>query len=96
VAEYPGTNTRPWWSPDGNLLYFLSMKDGYPDIWAQRLHTVTKRPAGEAFAVYHFHETRRAPNILGAAAFGPAIGRNQITFSLQERSGNIWIAEQTQ
>ncbi len=96
VAEYPGRNSRPWWSPDGNLLYFLSMKDNYPDIWAQRLHPVTKRPVGEAFAVYHFHETRKAPDIYGAAGFGPAIGRNQITFSLLEQSANIWIAEQTQ
>ena len=96
VAAYPGRNSRPWWSPDGNLLYFLSMKDSYPDIWAQRLHPVTKHPLGEAFAVYHFHETRRAPNFLGAASFGPAVGKNQITFSLLEQSANIWIAEQSQ
>jgi hypothetical protein len=94
VAEYPGRNNRPWWSPDGTLLYFLSLKDNYPDIWAQRLDPATKRPVGEAFAVYHFHETRKAPNIIGAAAFGPAIGKDQITFSLLERSANIWIAEQ--
>ena len=48
VAAYPGRNVRPWWSPDGNLLYFLSLKDNYFDIWAQRLHAVTKRPVGEA------------------------------------------------
>ena len=92
VAEYPGRNTRPWWSPDGNLLYFLSMKDLYPGIWAQRLDRVTRRPVGEAFAVYRFQETRKTPNMLGAAAFGPAIGNNQITFSLEEPSDNIWIA----
>ena len=96
VAAYPGHNSRPWWSPDGNLLYFLSLKDNYPDIWAQRLHPVTKRPLGEVFVVYHFHETRKAPNILGGASFGPAVGKNQITFSLLEQSGNIWIAEQSQ
>jgi len=96
VAAYPGVNSRPWWSPDGNLLYFLSMKDSYPDIWAQRLHPVNKHPVGEAFAVYHFHETRRAPNLLSAASFGPAVGKNQITFSLLEQSANIWIAEQSQ
>ncbi|HUQ91083.1 MAG TPA: hypothetical protein VM120_05320 [Bryobacteraceae bacterium] len=94
IAEYPGINSRPWWSPDGNLMYFLSMKDNYPDIWAQRLDPLTKRPAGEAFAVYHFHETRRAPNILSAASFGPAIGKNQITLSLRDLAANVWIAEQ--
>ncbi|MBL8221784.1 MAG: protein kinase [Bryobacterales bacterium] len=94
VADYPGLNSRPWWSPDGNLLYFLSMKDNYPDIWAQRLDAATKRPVGDAFAVMHFHENRKAPNITGAAVFGPAIGKGQITFSLMERSANIWIAEE--
>ncbi|MBS1826760.1 MAG: serine/threonine-protein kinase [Acidobacteria bacterium] len=93
IAEYPGRNTRPWWSPDGNLLYFLSMKDGYMDIWAHRLNPATKRPVGEAFAIVHFHETRKSPNATGAAAFGPAIGNNQIIFSLMEQSANVWIAE---
>ena len=96
VAAYPGRNLRPWWSPDGNLLYFLSAKDNYPDIWAQRLHPLTKRPVGEAFAIYHFHETRKAPNFLATAAFGPAVGKSQITFSLLEQSANIWIGEQSQ
>jgi len=94
VADYPGRNVRPWWSPDGNLLYFLSLKDNYSDIWAQRLHPVTKRPMGAAFAVYHFHEVRRAPNFIAAAGFGPAIGKDSITFALLEQSANIWIAEQ--
>ena len=94
VAAYPGSNHRPWWSPNGNLLYFLSLKDNYSDIWAQRLDPVTKHPMGEAFAVQHFHQISRAPNIQGAASFGPAIGRDRITFTLRERSANIWIAEQ--
>ncbi|MFN7937775.1 MAG: protein kinase [Bryobacteraceae bacterium] len=93
IAEYPGRNSRPWWSPDGNLLYFLSMKDNYPDIWAQRLDPATKRPVGDPSPIMHFHETRKAINIVGAAVFGPAIGKNQITFSLSEQSANIWIAE---
>ena len=93
IAEYPGRNSRPWWSPDGNLLYFLSMKDNYPDIWAQRLDPATKRPVGDPSPIMHFHETRKGINIVGAAVFGPAIGKNQITFSLMEQSANIWIAE---
>lgn len=94
IAQYPGRNNRPWWSPDGNLLYFLSLKDDWPDIWAQRLDPSTKRPVGEAFAVQHFHGIRRTPDNLGSASFGPAIGKDQIIFSLREETGNIWIAEQ--
>ena len=66
------------------------------DIWAHRLNPVTKHPRGRPFAVYDFHQTRRAPNFIGSASFGPAVGKNQITFSMLEQSANIWIAEQSQ
>jgi Tol biopolymer transport system component len=93
VTAAGGSNRRPWWSPDGNLLYFLSTRDDYPCIWAQRLDPSTKRPRGEPMAVYHLHETRRSMNILGAASFGPAVGRGRIVFALREQNGNIWLAE---
>ncbi len=93
VTDAAGSNRRPWWSPDGNLLYFLSTRDGYPCIWAQPLDPSTKRPRGEPMAVYHFHETRRSPNMLAGASFGPAVGRGRIVFALGEQTGNIWLAE---
>ncbi len=88
-----GTNRRPWWSPDGNLLYFLSTRDSYQCIWAQPLDPATKRPRGEPMAVYHFHETRRALSIADGANFGPAVGGGRIVFALGEQSGNVWLAE---
>jgi eukaryotic-like serine/threonine-protein kinase len=93
IAEYPGPNRRPWWSPDGNLLYFLSRRDSYYCIWAQRLSPDTKHPLGEPFAVYHFHQVRRGPVITNGAAFGPAIARDRIIFGLYESTANIWLAE---
>lgn len=75
-------------------LVLLSLRDSYPDIWAQRLHPQTKRPVGDAFPVYHFHETKKSPNNLSAADFGPAISRSGLTFSLREQVANIWLAEQ--
>jgi eukaryotic-like serine/threonine-protein kinase len=91
VAATAGRNNRPWWSPDGNLLYFLSTRDSYSCIWAQALDPATKSPRGEPMAVYHFYETRRSQG--GAAFFGPAVGGGRIVFALAEQSGNIWLAE---
>ncbi|MFN0170729.1 MAG: protein kinase domain-containing protein, partial [Bryobacteraceae bacterium] len=83
---------RPWWSPDGNLLYFITYLDGFLCIYAQRLDPATKRPVGEPFAVYHFHTTRLRLRP-GLAYFGPAVFRDRIVFGVPEETGNIWIGD---
>ncbi len=83
-----GPNAR--WSPDGNLLYFSSERDGYNCLWAQRLEHSTKHPQGDLFAIQHFH----APSqVLVAPAFGfpIALGPDKVVISLNERSGGIWM-----
>ena len=82
------------WSPDGNLLYFLSERDGFRCIWAQRLAPVTKQPQGEAFPVRHFHTARQSlktidrPDLIGLSAT-----RDRLVFSMSELTGNIWMEE---
>ncbi len=83
----------PHWSPDGNLLYFESDRDGTLCLWAQRLDPETKRPLGSAFAVHHFHDVRRSLANIPIPAFGLAVTRDRIVLALGERTGNIWIAE---
>jgi Tol biopolymer transport system component len=92
VTDTAGYNRRGWWSPNGNLLYFLSTRDKFPCIWAQALDPATKRPRGEPMAVCHFHAARRSP-VEGKEPFGPAVGGGRIVFGLSEKSGNIWVAE---
>ena len=36
IADGSGLETHPFWSPDGNLIYFMSHRDGFRCIWAQR------------------------------------------------------------
>ena len=42
------------WAPDGNLVYFLSERDGFRCFWAQRLDPATKHPLGDPFVVQTF------------------------------------------
>jgi dipeptidyl aminopeptidase/acylaminoacyl peptidase len=88
-----GSDQRPWWSPDGNLLYTVSSRDGVRCIWAQRLNPTTKRPQGQPFAVHHLHGARVkvASDLL--AGFGPAILPDGLIFSLNDLSANVWIGE---
>ena len=80
---------RSWWSPDGNLLYVLSERDGWPCIWGQRLDAA-KRPQGPAFAVYHLHGRRRT---LASAPFGYGMAVDKLYLALEQTTGNIWLAE---
>jgi Tol biopolymer transport system component/tRNA A-37 threonylcarbamoyl transferase component Bud32 len=80
------------WSPDGNLLYFLSERDSFRCIWAQRLEPVTKHPSGAAFPVRHFHTSRRSLATVGdPLSTGLTVAADKVVFSMTERTGNIWM-----
>jgi Tol biopolymer transport system component len=93
ITDGSGLDRNAVWSPDGNLLYFLSERDGFRCVWAQRLNAGTKHPSGAPIAVYHFHQARRS--LMPAqevARIGLSVTRNKIIFSMAETNGNIWLA----
>ncbi|HYW42856.1 MAG TPA: protein kinase [Bryobacteraceae bacterium] len=74
------------WSPDGKTLYFTSSRDGYACLWGQRLDAGSHRPAGDAFAVQHFHG-----RLTYAPEGGWSPGGGRIAMVLTEATGNIWM-----
>jgi eukaryotic-like serine/threonine-protein kinase len=84
---------KPRWSPDGNVLYFVSERDGFRCIWAQRLNPAAKRPLGPAFSIFHAHEARRSLMNVGWGDLQISVARDKIVFNMSERSGNIWLAK---
>jgi Tol biopolymer transport system component len=93
ITDGSGLDRNAVWSPDGNLLYFLSERDGFRCIWAQRLDRATKRPVDQPFAAYHFHQARHS--LMPAqevARIGLSVTRDQIIFSMAETVGNVWLA----
>ena len=78
ITDFTRENDKPRWSPDGNLLYFTSDRDGWRWIWTRRLDPATKRPAGEPIGVFHAHSARRSMGMVGigpleiSLAAGPA------------------------
>jgi serine/threonine protein kinase/Tol biopolymer transport system component len=82
---------EPRWSPDGNLLYFISERDGFRCLWAQRLDQVRKRPRGAPFAVHHFHRSRLNNRMGDTGLIGLSVSRDKIFLSLEELTGNIWM-----
>jgi eukaryotic-like serine/threonine-protein kinase len=84
------SDDKPRWSPDGNLMYFTSNRDGFMCIWAQRLQHDTKRPVGAPFDVYHFHTSRRSLANVGLGPLETSVARSALVFNLGEVTGNIW------
>jgi hypothetical protein len=84
------SDDKPRWSPDGNLMFFTSNRDGFMCIWAQRLDGDNKSPAGAAFPVHHFHTSRRSLANVGLGPLEISVARNALVFNLGEVTGNIW------
>jgi serine/threonine protein kinase/Tol biopolymer transport system component len=87
----PLTNDfNPRWSPNGQLLYFISEREGFACIWARRLDANTKKPVGDPFPVLHLHRAslrmRPAERILSVA-------KDKLAFTLEERAGSIWLLQ---
>jgi Tol biopolymer transport system component len=79
------------WSPDGNLLYFVSTRDRFVCLWAQQLDPATKRPLGTAFEVYASHRSVLSLSSVDGSSREFCVTRDQILFNLGELTGNIWM-----
>ncbi len=86
--------SAPQWSPDGELLYFVSNRDGRRCVWARRVREV-KASSGEPFAVAHFHDSRRSPDGASFHATDLFVGANQMMISLGELSGSVYMIKPT-
>jgi hypothetical protein len=87
--------SHPWWSPDGNTLYFRSNRDEFTCIWAQPLDPTTKKPQGPLKSIRHFHGRVRTANV-GGGAFGYGMTKDRLYLPLSEPKANIWLAEPVQ
>lgn len=81
------------WSPDGGWIYSLSNRDGFDCIWASPVNPLTKRPSGDAVAVFHSHGTRLSLRNANQISRQMSVAMNRIVFNQGELTGNIWMTE---
>ena len=87
----PGAAERACgWSPDGRLLYLLLERDGFRDLYAQKIDVGRGTPVGDPFVVQHLHDPRRR---WGSTPSGNAIARNAFVFHQVEMTGGIWLLD---
>jgi serine/threonine protein kinase len=95
ITDGSSEEMEPAWSPNGDLLYFLSDRDGFRCIWARRVNTANKQPSGDAFALRHFHRARRSLRRMTSTTglIGLSVAPGRAIFSFGELTGNIWLQE---
>ena len=83
---------RPRWAPDGRLVYFLSTRGGFLNLWARRFDPVEQRAIAEPFPVTHFDSPARMipPRMV---QLGVAMSSDRVILPIREASGNIWILD---
>ena len=73
------------WSPDGRWLYLLLERDGFRDLYAQRVDPARGTPVGEPVVVQHLHDPRRR---WGSTPYGTAIVDNAVR--VRSSRGDRW------
>ena len=87
------SNLHPAWSPDGNLLYYVSSRDGFYCVWAQRLEANSRRTSGPPIEVLPLHSATRSLAHFVIGAWGLAVARGRLVVSLGEKTGSLWQLE---
>jgi Tol biopolymer transport system component len=87
------SDDKPRFSPGGNLIYFVSDRDGFMCLWVQRLHPKSKRPIQTPFVIHHFHDSRLSFRNASLGSVEISVAPDKIVFNPGELTGNVWMAE---
>ena len=93
LTDGNSTEIEPYWSPDGQTIYFLSDRDGFQCIWARHVDPATAQPLGAMFAAADFHHARQA--IRSPSAYpgdiGLSVSKDSLVLMMADSHGNIWL-----
>ncbi len=84
--------SNPRWSPNGRFVYYLSERSGCCGLYAQKLDPQTKKPLGQARAVFFTqgeHVNLNFPRGLGFID----VAADKIVFAVDEITSNIFLVK---
>ncbi len=92
ITEGSDYNDKPRWSPDGRMIYFISNRTGFFNVWGQRFDPASGQLTGEAVRVTNFESPGRMipPGIVPIEI---SLAANRLIVPIMEVSGSIWILE---
>jgi Tol biopolymer transport system component len=93
ITEEKGWSDKPNWSPDGQILYFVSDRiTGYLNVWGIHFDPVSGKPVGEPFQITSYTsvskmlwQERSLMNI--------SVSEHRLVLPISEVEGSIWMLE---
>lgn len=83
---------KPRWSADGKLIYYVTEKDGFLNVWAIHFNTLTRKAEGKPFQVTSFESpSLMFPSSIESSDISLAPGK--LAMTLQETSGSVWVLD---
>lgn len=86
IAEDSARLTSPRWSRDGNILYYISTRDGNVCAWAQRIERNGK-PVADPFPAFHSHHV---PGLWPWPDAALGVTPDRLYLLLGDTRGDIW------
>jgi Tol biopolymer transport system component/DNA-binding winged helix-turn-helix (wHTH) protein len=83
---------KPRWSPDGKLIYYLSERQGFFNVWGLHFDKDRGVPVGQPFRVTNF----QSPNLMIPTYIPPvelSITKDKLVVNLAEVTGSIWMLD---
>ena len=97
LVEGTDLDRQPHWAPSGQLVYFLSDRDGFRCVWAQPVDQATRQASGAPFAAHHLHQIRyNLEPIEDVATVGLSVAGGHMFYAAFELQSNVWLAERRQ
>ncbi|MEW6127370.1 MAG: winged helix-turn-helix domain-containing protein [Acidobacteriota bacterium] len=92
ITESRSFDDKPRWSPDGKILYFISNRTGFFNVWGVRFNPLKGQPVGEPFRVTTFDSPSQII-LEDVRNMELALAADRLILPMMEVTGNIWILE---
>jgi Tol biopolymer transport system component/DNA-binding winged helix-turn-helix (wHTH) protein len=83
---------KPRWSPDGKIIYFVSRRDGFFNVWGIHFDPVRGAAIGRAFPVTSLDNPK-----VGMPQHLPSVdvslNQDHLVLTIEEVSGNLWVLD---
>ena len=83
---------KPRWSPDGKMIYYISERKGFFNVWGVPFDPLAGKPKGEPFQVTHFDN----PKLMIADVIpevGLGLTQDKLIVTTAQMSGSIWVLD---